>query len=505
MARAGQAKIREMPDSGLIRAKAVALTAGLVLMLAGLSPSAAQAPTNWPALGDLEADGTRVSALAIDLETGHALAQRNASRRLIPASLSKLYVAAAALRHLGPDHRFVTRLLGARPNGDGRIEGDLVLLGGADPDLGRDDLRGMVARLREQGIAHVGGDLVIDESLLGAIACQTKDRCDARAQSSYAFDGPLSAAGIDYGSLEVTIRPSTQVGQDASVTLAPVHLPAPQIRGQVRTVAADGALALWLRRENPETGPAILRISGQIPRGHAPVKRSRSVGNAARHTGRVLRQLLRAGGIHVSGEIRIRSEPDETVTRLHELARVQSAPLAEQLRRMQHYSNNYMADLLTLHIARELAGKPLALDEAARLVLGAGDDEAQSATRMDSGSGLSVSSRLSARDLIALLLGMYDDAALFPSFLGSLPVPAFASSGQLRGGDALWQRRIAAKTGWLSEPVGVRAVAGYARALSGRWIAFAILLNGTEDRPALARRPSLAAVRADVSALLAAL
>ena len=43
-----------------------------------------------------------------------------------------------------------------------------------------------------------------------------------------------------------------------------------------------------------------------------------------------------------------------------------------------------------------------------------------------------------------------------------------------------------------------------ARALSGRWIAFAILLNGTEDRPALARRPSLAAMRADVSALLAA-
>lgn len=492
-----------MPDSAFMRARVFALTTGLALALAGPAPSAAQGPTDWPALRELAADGVRVSALAIDLETGRALAQRNAGDPLIPASLSKLYVAAAALRHWGPEHRFVTPLLSARPDGHGRIEGDLVLLGAADPDLGREDLRSMVAHLRAQGIAHVGGDLVVDESLLGRIACQTKDRCEARAQSSYAFDGPLSAAGIDYGSLEVTIRPGAQAGQDAAVTLAPAHLPAPQIRGRVRTVAADGALALWLRRENPDTGPAILRIKGQIPRGHAPVTRSRSVGNAARHTGRVLRQLLRAGGIHISGETRIRSEPDESVTRLHELARVQSAALAEQLRRMQHYSNNYMADLLTLHIARELAGKPLALDEAAGLVL-EGNDEARSATRMDSGSGLSVGSRLSARDLTALLLDMYDDAALFPGFLGSLPVPAFASSGQLRGGDALWQRRIAAKTGWLSEPVGVRAVAGYARALSGRWIAFAILLNGTEDRPALARRPSLAAMRADVSALLAA-
>lgn len=496
-----------MYDSGFMPAGVAASAAGLALMLLGLAAAPAQTSPNWPALGELEAEGALVSALAVELETGRTLAQRNPSSRLIPASLSKLYVAAATLRHWGPDHRFVTRLLGAAPDDDGRIDGDLVLLGGADPDLGREDLRTMVATLRAQGVAHIRGDLIIDESLLGDIACQTRDRCDARAQSSYAFDGPLSAAGIDYGSLEVTVRPSAQVGQDATITPAPANLSEPRIRGQVRTVPADAALALRLRRESPESGPALLHISGQIPRGHAPVKRSRSVGDAAAHSGRVLRQLLRAGGIHVSGSTRVRSEPDEAVADLHELARVESATLAEQLRRMQHYSNNYMADLLTLHLARELANAPLPLAEAPALLLDGNDRDGDALTppaRLDSGSGLSVSSRLSARDLIARLVGIYDDAALFPSFLGSLPVPAFSTSGQLRGGDAIWQRHIAAKTGWLSEPVGVRAVAGYARALSGRWIAFTIILNGTEEEPALARRPSLSAIRQDVTDLLAA-
>jgi D-alanyl-D-alanine carboxypeptidase/D-alanyl-D-alanine-endopeptidase (penicillin-binding protein 4) len=495
-----------MPDSAFIRNGSVALAAAVGLVLAGLSGASAQLPSNWPELGTIEADGARVSALAIDLETGRTLAQRNPSARLIPASLSKLYTAAGALRHWGPEHRFVTRLLGAEPTGDGRIDGDLVMLGGADPDLGREELRTMVAALRARGVAHVSGDLIIDESLLGRIECQTRDRCEARAQSSYAFEGPLSAAGIDYGSLEVTIRPNAKTGQEATVRLAPAHLPEPQIRGHVRTVPADGALALWLRRETPDAGPPLLHISGQIPRGHAPVKRSRSVGDAAAHTGRVLRQLLRAGGVRVSGETRVRSGADAAIGELHELARVESAPLAEQLRRMQHYSNNYMADLLTLHLAHELDGAPLALSEAADLLMEGrkSDTATETAALLDSGSGLSVSSKLSARDLVDLLVTTYDDPALFPSFLGSLPVPAFSNSGQLRGGDTLWQRRIAAKTGWLSEPVGVRAVAGYARTLSGRWIAFAIVLNGTEKRPALARRPSLSAIRQDVTSLIAA-
>lgn len=486
------------------------LAGTLLLSLPALGNPAA----DWPALSALEADGARLTALAVDIETGKALAQRNPRQRLIPASVSKLFVAAAALRHWGPDHRFITRLMGATPTPDGNVRSDLVLMGGADPDLGRDDLRALVRRLRQNGALRISGDLVVDESLLGAVACYTKDRCEARLASSYAYDGPLSAAGIDYGTLEVTVRPAAQVGDDATIHRAPRYLAEPGISGRVNTVAPGEQLAIRLRRESPADAPATLRIRGQIPHGHAPVKRSRSVDDAAAHTGRVLRQLLRDEGIQLAGAVRVRSNTPDTEPDHAELARFASAPLAEQLRRMQHFSNNYMADLLTLHLARERSGMTLPLDESADHLLADGRSTEQTRgvlaaepietqPRLDSGSGLSVSSRLSASDLVEMLVAAYDDPVHFPGFYGAMPVPAYSRSPQLHGGDALWQHRIAAKTGWLSEPVGVRAVAGYARTLSGNWIAFAIIMNGTEAQRALARRPSLSAIREDVSALIA--
>lgn len=458
------------------------------------------APADWPRLAKLESEGIRLSALAVDLSTGERIAAHNAGHPLIPASLSKLYTAAAVLQHWGPDHRFITRLVGdAAPDEGGRLEGDLVLQGGADPGLGHEDLRTMVAELRAQGLVRVTGDLVIDESLLGAIPCKTKDRCDARRQSAHAFDGPLSAAGIDYGSVEIVVQPAAEVRRPAQVRLALRHLPAPRLDADVVTVSARAPLRLHITRYSPDDGPDVLRIRGQIPRGHEPVRRSRSVSDAAVHTGRVLRQLLLEGGILVEGELRIRSEAPQAPYG-HLLVRHDGAPLAELIRRMQHYSNNYMADLMTLALARDIRGQPMDLPEAALqlFVLGPRRDT----ERFESGSGLSVDSRLSADGVVDLLRSVYEETAYFPAFLGSLPVPAYSLSRQLQGGDADWRHRVAAKTGWLSEPVGVRAVAGYARSRSGRWIAFAVILNASEEQPVLPRGATLDALRADLSELL---
>src|SRR5207237_8347472 len=60
----------------------------------------------------------------------------NQDKLFTPASNLKLFTTAAALALIGPDYRFVTTVeAAAQPDKDGRIAGDLTLVGRGDPNL----------------------------------------------------------------------------------------------------------------------------------------------------------------------------------------------------------------------------------------------------------------------------------------------------------------------------------------------------------------------------------
>ena len=122
---------------------------------------------------------------------------------------------------------------------------------------------------------------------------------------------------------------------------------------------------------------------------------------------------------------------------------------------------------------------------------------------MESGSGLTTSNLLSAQDLVNVLRTQYHDSRRFPAFVGSFVVPRDAAFEYLQSGSDAWLDRVALKTGSLSEPYSVYGIAGYLRKKNGGWMAFAVIVNGTERQPQLARDRSLGAARADLEALLA--
>ncbi|WP_420426733.1 D-alanyl-D-alanine carboxypeptidase/D-alanyl-D-alanine endopeptidase [Algiphilus sp.] len=462
----------------------------------------------FPRLAALAGSGVKVSALVEELDSGRPLAAVDAASRLIPASVSKLYVARAALEVLGADHRFITRLLASGAVEGTELRGDLMLRAGGDPTLSSKDLRALVADISALGITRITGNLIVEDALFGAIACEIKDRCDAHKESAHAFDGALSAAGIDYGTVEVVIYPAQRAGQPARVVVMPPGVGGFRLHGHIETVSAGGLTRLGITRSTDDEGLHHLHLSGEIAVDHRPVRRSRSIVHPAHHTAEVLRALLDQGGIRVEGETRV-THKAATLDKTQELARHYGETLATQLHAMMQYSNNYIADLLTLHVAQRDAA-PERLSDAADHLLLPLRAASQSATDtppgmpiLHSGSGLSVDSRLSARDLVELLRDSYEASALFPTFVGTLPVPLYSRNSQLAFDDNNWQTRLAAKTGWLSEPVGVRALAGYLRLQDGGWAAFAIILNGTPESPRLPREKTLGAIRADMRDLLA--
>lgn len=488
---------------------------GVVLLLAGSGAAAAVAapPPALPALHRLQARlGVATSALVVRLDEHRTLAAIDPKTRLIPASLTKLYTAAAALHRWGPDHRFVTRLAYRGRIAAGVLHGDLVFVGAGDPGLTWDSLWELAAgAVAQAGLRRVRGDLVVDQSRLGAVPCATSDRCRALHGSDHAYNAPLSSAGVDYGAWCVWVRPAPAAGHRAAAGLCPPVVPGTALVGWVRTTArGHGAhVELW---RTTEAGVDTLHIGGAVsatlPTGRYYV----SASDPAHLTGVLLRSLLAARGVRVDGRIRVVSHP---LANLAPLVAVKGPTLGHEISVMMHYSNDYMADVLALDLVRERAGDadpPLLADAGAALgrFAAAMDRAARipgAAPRgtpvIASGSGLTPANRLSADDVVALLTRMYHSPALFPSYLAALSVPRGAPMRMLRGGNRVWLTQTAVKTGSMNEPVSVLGVAGYFRTRDGGWGAFAVLVNGTRRRPHFAWYQAMAAIEHDIARLAA--
>ncbi len=466
--------------------------------------------TEFPALSALRAEGALVSALAVRLGENRVLATSEPERPLSPASVTKLYTAAAALETWGPEHRFSTYLYVRGPLRNGQLDGDLVLRGGGDPALTEDKLRFLAEEAARLGLREVTGGLVVDDSRFGPLDCNVKDRCEAEAGTINSYDAPISAVGVNFSNVAVLVVPGEKPGDPARVALDPTELPSLALEAKVKTVARGGQLFVGRVTRGDRD---ILQVTGSINVDRGPVRVWRSIANASLHTGELFLHFLTRAGITVKGETQVES----TVSGVGEpLADVEGQPLWQTLHDMQRFSNNVIADAMALSLLaeREDAPVPLTIAAAGGNLQSYGQEistnsslpssRASELTLFD-GSGLIPENRVSARDLVALLAHIYDRYALFPSFLGSLVVPEFAAGRSLRRTrDPDWLQRLAVKSGGLGEPVSVVTLAGYLRLPDGSWCAFATLVNGTPKRRSVSRAKVFEAIRKDLARLPAA-
>ena len=106
------------------------------------------------------------AAIALPLTTRWARPwQYRAAQPMAPASTMKLVTSVVALDRLGPNLRGRTELLAAGPIEGDVLAGDLVLKGGADPELDLPALWQMLWELRQRGVREIAGDVLLDRSL----------------------------------------------------------------------------------------------------------------------------------------------------------------------------------------------------------------------------------------------------------------------------------------------------------------------------------------------------
>ncbi len=472
------------------------------LLLSGalLLAAASAAAADFDSLARLATHGARVTATVWDLDTDKSVAQLTPAQRLTPASLSKVLVAAAALDTWVPDKTFATELRSATAPLAGTIQGDVILRSEGDATLDETTLWGLAAQLRALGVKHIAGRVLVERAPFGELSCDTIDRCNGMRRSNRAYNAAPSAIGVNYGSWCISVRAPAAASRATVAGCASGELPIP-LTGSVRVVANGPALSI--DRSTDDNGDRI-NVSGTIGPGEERMVH-RAMSDPAAGTGQLLRSILLQTGVVVDGGVETTIVAGNTPQLL---AKVDGLLLQEQVGRMMRWSNNYIADVLTMGLALARTGvAPASLAAAARqlptIIRSDCCSDPANSPVMESGSGLTVSNQLSAQDLVDTLRHEYRDPRRFPAFYGSFVVPRDAAFAYLKQGSADWLDRVALKTGSLTEPISVNGIAGFLRKKNGGFMAFAIIVNGSDKLPQVAAAEALGAARTDLTALLA--
>ncbi|MBR2228142.1 MAG: D-alanyl-D-alanine carboxypeptidase/D-alanyl-D-alanine-endopeptidase [Bacteroidales bacterium] len=141
------------------------LVMGLGLQAQSLQQKVDQAVTAEPLKGAV------VGVMVQDM-SGHVVAQREAGRRMVPASNLKLITTGTALHALGPDFRFETEIgYTGEVDADGTLHGDVYIVGGGDPTIGVADTVAVKpdalfwrwkSLLKDAGISRIDGRIIGD-------------------------------------------------------------------------------------------------------------------------------------------------------------------------------------------------------------------------------------------------------------------------------------------------------------------------------------------------------
>lgn len=435
--------------------------AGGLITAAGF-PGRAQAQSQAEALVSAAGLGGDVTYVVADLRTGLVLEERGAAKPMAPASTAKVITSLYALETLGPEFRFVTRLVATGPVVGGIVQGDLVLAGGGDPTLGTDDLADLAADLARAGVRGVSGRF-----LIWGGAIPYAGEIDREQPVHVGYNPAISGMILNYNRVHFEWRRAGsgyQLGMDARGA-----------KVQPRAYTADASLSnrkaplfTYEQRGGKEHWTVAAGALGKAGSRWLPVR------DPTAYAGDVFQTLARAQGVPLPAPQHVEALPGGTVVASHA-----SAPLNVILRDMMKYSTNLTAEAVGMTTSRyrkvnaSRGASGAAMAEWLKARVGGGT------LKFADHSGLGADTRISAMDMVRALRLLGPQAGLRGLMKGF----------DLRDGTGRKLQKqpfeIDAKTGTLNF---VSTLAGYMTAPDGTELVFAIFTGDLGRRARAARQ-----------------
>lgn len=433
--------------------------------------------------GLVQSVGPRKGTVAISVrdDGGNEVVNIKGGVPVMPASNQKLLTTGAALRVLGADFAFQTKLL--------RSGDRLTVLGDGDPAFGDPDLlkqmtytaadgavqRGMTVdgllalwtgAAKAAGITQVK-ELVVDDRVFDRSTCHADWPVD---QLHEAYCAEVSGLNFHLNRLDFWAVPSPR---GAEITRTEPSCAFVGIRNAT-TPGKTKDDAIWIQREidsNNFTIRGFLRKPLASPVGV-------TVDSPSMFFGNLLAERLRAAGVQV-GVVRL-AEAGEPAASGEVVGAVFRTPIRTAITQCNVESQNLYAESLLKRLGHAATGQPGSWNNGTEAMERLVSARVGGAAGLDAadGSGLSRENRVTASILTAWVGDLQRDPALGELFLKSLAVGGKSGTVHKRFRDIDPEvATIRCKTGYID---GVCSLSGVVDCANGECPTFSVICNGFE-------------------------
>lgn len=404
-----------------------------------------------------------ISIQVEDLTANKTLYKKNEKLLLRPASNMKIITSAAGLLYLGPDYEFKTDLFYNGYISNDTLHGDLIFVGGCDPDFVTQDLYPFVDAIKSLNISVVNGNLYGDISFKDSIYWGQGWMWD----DDPSFDAPyLSALNINDNCVEVFVQQLEYLDKP-TVTIYPntdyVTL--------INESFFDGEEKFQITRNWMERKNEIV-VKGKFPISQRYVKQFINVLDPAKYFLKVFSEVLDSNQVKVLGEIDFKNlSGNENL--IYSFGR----KYRDIINNLNKTSDNLSAEMTLYALSEKYSGKPASADSGIQFIKMMIDSIGLNSKdyRIVDGSGVSHYNVVSAELLVNILKyfnNMQPD--LCELLYDSFPIAGVDGTLEYRMQKIPLLNNVHAKTGTLT---GVSCLSGYLTNKKNHKLAFSIMMQ----------------------------
>ncbi len=379
-----------------------------------------------------------------------------------PASNMKVITSSTALRFLGPDYQFKTKIKHDGEIVNGILNGDLYFVGGFDPDFTSADLDTLVMQLVEEGIKKINGNLYADVSNMDSLFWGQGWMWDDDPSYNFPYMTPLVINDV---SMYVAIEPA-KLGEKVKITTIPESNYFKYVNNI--TTFDNDTTKLKISRDWINRSDSLI-LEGGLFVNAEPDTIMVNLKNTNQYFLTLAKETFQKYGIVFEGKCGIQITPDNAKTIVSK-----DRLFSEVIINLNKDSDNLSTEMTLRALAFEKYGKYASAKKGIKLLdsliveVGLNPKD----YRLVDGSGVSHYNLVSVELLNEILRYMNKyHPKLFETLYNSFPIAGVDGSLEYRMKEGSAYNNVHAKTGTLS---GVSSLSGYLHSKTGDLISFSI-------------------------------